>query len=779
MSQTGNSNSSNIPSACCGVVYSSGYPYDPYGISRNYFGGSNGNSHYYGFQGAQPAYLQQQWFYLGRTGIIFGLPNITQIAPEAALPGTTAVVQVIGSLLGEHTQRPPAFRVSGNGVTARFSNFLPNGVEIFLDIAEDAETGNYDLIILADPHPHDFPAYEGVPSNTVQFRVGDRTPQIAGITPPEGNTGEQVAVTINGTGFGVNPLVQIDGLGVNPTINSATSTEIQATFTVADSTYAGNRGVKIKSNGRLGTGFSPGAGNSDTSNIVNFTVAKPRIEIEPFDSLESYGKRNVKITIFDAKPNSTFRAFIKQGSNSGGVVFDQNSQAGIDIMGNGVKILKIKSLGYTSSQVNDWTLSVEGSGANPQSETFTVSTVIFEEETVCSGFDNVEVPNQLMVPQNNSNNVKIKILPNGATGNFRLEGSEQNGVTASPNSITGEQLITVNAGNITGEYTLQALGTESTQAANTLKVAVRKRINKTVVIHAVTEDNDDVQSILVGQGESNQIAIEASGLKLFSTQAGDDQRVQVRNSRGQLTFAINTGVNGIRETVLSGTDIEKIPLNQGKANSACVKSGTNQERDTNKNPSNDDNVTSDAQNIEYIDSGSKGICETEANNTDVSPNEVNIPSAQSLEQYLNDTTWGKQANVYFTVTRDNALRQVNFDLNRDRLLEYSLNSFSGEFSAISSKFRDPGFDVNLYYQEFDMSTYSSRRTEAVYISGSIWLSQQHLDSSNNLAAHEIGHAIGRTGHNPVLGTLMNEFGGVPGYLNPCRILKQDWDLITE
>ena len=351
------------------VVYSSGYPYDPYGISRNYFGGSNGNSHYYGFQGAQPAYLQQQWFYLGRTGIIVGLPNITQIAPEAALPGTTAVVQVIGSLLGEHTQRPPAFRVSGNGVTARFSNFLPNGVEIFLDIAEDAETGNHDLIILADPHPHDFPAYVGVPSNTVQFRVGDRTPQIAGITPPEGNTGDQVAVTITGTGFGINPQVQIGGTGVNATINSATPTEIQAVFAVADTTYEGNRDVKVKSNGRLGTGFSPGAGNSDTSNAVGFEVKPLRVSIPPFQVVGKDSTRNVAVQVSPTNNNTPITLTISRSSGSGDAQFS-NNQTTIQITRSGNVAIK----GITESSVKDnLTLSASLGNASPRS--FSVATV--------------------------------------------------------------------------------------------------------------------------------------------------------------------------------------------------------------------------------------------------------------------------------------------------------------------------------------------------------------------------------------------------------------------
>ena len=242
------------------MVYRNGYAYDPYGISYNFAG--NGGSPYYGFSQSQPVYLQSVWFYLGRTGVIVALPNIQQVAPEGALPGTNAVVQIIGKYIGEHRNVPPVVSVSGNGVTAQFNAYLPNGVEVFLYIDENADTGNRTLSLTSD----------GVSSNGVNFRVGDRSPEIIDMTPPRANTGESVSVTITGRNFGSNPEVIIDGTGVTATVNTRTPTQIDAVFSVAEATYLGDRDIKVKSNGRLGMGFTPAPGNSNLSNPKPFTV---------------------------------------------------------------------------------------------------------------------------------------------------------------------------------------------------------------------------------------------------------------------------------------------------------------------------------------------------------------------------------------------------------------------------------------------------------------------------------------------------------------------------
>lgn len=115
-------------------------------------------------------------------------------------------------------------------------------------------------------------------------------------------------------------------------------------------------------------------------------------------------------------------------------------------------------------------------------------------------------------------------------------------------------------------------------------------------------------------------------------------------------------------------------------------------------------------------------------------------------------------------------------MNRDNLLE-NLPSTS-EIGEILRKAYDSNYDINLYYQSLDVSTYSTTGTEAFGYGTGAYFSKRHNDSVNNLAAHEIGHKIGRIGHNSVQGTLMQEYSGVSGYPEPCRILKRDWDHVN-
>lgn len=353
------------------TVYYSGYPYDPYGLSRNFSG--EGGSPYYGFQYSQPVYyMQSVWFYLGRTGVIVSLPNITQIAPDAGIPGVTLAVQIAGKFIGEHRNVPPVVSVSGNGVTAQFSNFTPNGVEVFLQIAEDADIGNHTLSLTSD----------GVPSNGVNFRVGDRSPQITNITPPQGNTGDQVTVTITGTGFGLNPEVTIDGLGVSRNILSASSTEIQAVFSVADSTYAGNRNVNVVSRGISGNGFAQAPGNSNTSNTVGFEVLAYAIEIQDIPVVEKNGERTINVKLIGTGATQYTLTLRRISGTTGEAQFDNNTNQ-MTLNTEGINPVKIKGI-TESSQANNMTLEINRSNSptilfHKEFTVATISALVFEK----------------------------------------------------------------------------------------------------------------------------------------------------------------------------------------------------------------------------------------------------------------------------------------------------------------------------------------------------------------------------------------------------------------
>jgi hypothetical protein len=753
---------------------SGGQPYwhDYYGL--NFFQGNYPSP--YGFSSGPYHVYTYNLYKAASTEISYTVPvpppHLDSIDVTGFPTGDGQTTYVRGTALAS-TNR--SAQVSGSGVTARLntSQSPTDGtiLDIIFDVAQNAQRGQRQLTLTVG----------GVTSNALTITVGDNSPQITNMTPPEANAGDTVAVTISGNHFGINPQIQILGTNVQSAISSATTTEITALFSVADAATAGQRGVRVKSLGYTGTGFQPVNGTSDLSNITDFTVnVRPTIRIDPFDTLELNGKRDVRITINGSNGNSN--AYITQGLNSGGVVFDENNSPSISLAGNGVKVVKIKSSGFKSFDLNDWKITAQN-GSVSASQVFTVPTVTFEESATCTGFD----PNgdnsttsstqpYLFAAQNGNSTlnstVKAKIIPSGASGNFRLESSNATGFSVSPQTISSnEQILTLTGGSSTGDFDLKVFGNETTDFASKLKVSVRKRINKTVIIHAVTEDNDDMQTIPRNasnqpQGEPNQISIEPSTTTLLTTLTGgnDDQRIIARNSRGVRSYVITTGLNGIAETTKAPKDVEKIPINQGKPNSLCVAFGANGERDT--EVATGDEVSADDQ----INTGANGLCETIANNTDIVPTEASIPNAIALQDYLNNTNWGKQANIFFTVTRDTTPRQVNFDLDRNGYL----NTGYTEFNKISDNIADGGIDLRLYYQKFNLGGDTIVEGQTLFGTdfSRSYFSPNHRDSVNNLASHEIGHGI-RGGHNSRLGTLMYEFSGVPGYPNPCSITQSD------
>jgi hypothetical protein len=211
--------------------------------------------------------------------------------------------------------------VTGSGVTAQISpNQSPNTIEVLqisITIEANAARGERQIALTVN----------GVASNPLTFTVGDNGPVISNMTPPQANTGETVSVTISGTHFGVNPLIQIGGGGVNSTITGSSPTQITALFSVADATYIGTRGVQVKSRGINGTGFQTTPQTSDLSNSVPFNVTdQPFLVLIRFP--EGVVEKNGEATVrFDADTNSsqTVKFTIRRISGTGEATFEDGS----------------------------------------------------------------------------------------------------------------------------------------------------------------------------------------------------------------------------------------------------------------------------------------------------------------------------------------------------------------------------------------------------------------------------------------------------------------------
>lgn len=205
-------------------------------------------------------------------------------------------------------------------------------------------------------------------------------------------------------------------------------------------------------------------------------------------------------------------------------------------------------------------------------------------------------------------------------------------------------------------------------------------------------------------------------------------------------------------------------MGNGKANAICVTKGENGFRDS--TPSGDDIVTDD----DDIHTGPDGLCNTPANASNLVP--TTCPTAAQLQSYLNDTIWGRQANVYFTVTKSDYT--VNYDLDRSGTLAHPSKGPApnpAEGQAISSVAKDTSVDYNIYYVFARDYSIGTTRIDL----GETWTAADGANSPVNHTAHEIGHLLG-IGYESFNDEDVMLFEGRAS--NPCRVIKRDWDTVN-
>lgn len=368
----------------------------------------------------------------------------------------------------------------------------------------------------------------------------------------------------------------------------------------------------------------------------------------------------------------------------------------------------------------------------------------YQATASCSGFDASLDPHWIMVPTPGNNTATLTFTD---AGTIAIVSADPTVASVSPSSTaTSPQMITV-TGALKGTTKITAA------SCGVLNVSVKTRLTKTVAIHAIIEENDDVQVITNGNGLANATCITpGSNGRLDSTPAGDDKK-QGNN--------INTGANGICETTAAGDDVQVILLGHGQPNATCVTPGHNKFRDT--APLGDDGVSADDKNIT---TGADGICNTTANAENLIP--VSVPTAATLESYLNNVIWGKQANAYFTVSRSD--KAVNYDLNRNSQCDGNLTSFTDEETAIINAANDNRADLNVYY----VNTYSLADGGTLFQQS--FIGDDHPDSTENITAHEIGHGLGI--HYESTDPMDIMFGPLSSS-NPCNVKKSDWDTVNQ
>lgn len=282
-----------------------------------------------------------------------------------------------------------------------------------------------------------------------------------------------------------------------------------------------------------------------------------------------------------------------------------------------------------------------------------------------------------------------------------------------------------------------------------LSAFAKNRLNRTIAIHAIAEEDDDV-------AVAGEACVSAGPNGVFnSVPAGDDTVISATE--------IGSGINWLCETTASGDDVQVIPVGTGRPNRICVTRGANAFRDS--VPAGDDQVVGDD-----INTGADGICQTPARAVNLVP--TRIPTAASLQAELN-RIWGLQANVFFTVTRTDFV--VNYDLDRSRLLadpDPLLGSGTAvEINAISSKAQAPGI-FNVYF----VNRMEVPKAFTIIGRGETWAGDAHPESSENLIAHEVGHLLGipPSGESANPADVMS--AGIFG--DPCEVRRRDWQTVN-
>jgi len=146
-----------------------------------------------------------------------------------------------------------------------------------------------------------------------------------------------------------------------------------------------------------------------------------------------------------------------------------------------------------------------------------------------------------------------------------------------------------------------------------------------------------------------------------------------------------------------------------------------------------------------------------------------VPSASELENYLSDTVWGRQANVYFTVTRTDTT--MNYDLDRNCKLAFPTNSMA-ECDAISAAAKNSSTDFNIYY----VAAVDQAIGWTINAYGETWTAANGANSPVNHTAHEVGHLLGIINYESTNSLDVMLSYGDPS--NPYRVIRHDWNIVN-
>jgi len=235
-----------------------------------------------------PIYLGETWWQT--YGVAPQINSINATCSSCAVPltlGSSGTLTILGVYLtADGTDQTPTVNLSpmGQGLTLGSVTVVSDGeLEVSYSVSSSpGSTGSYGITVTTNAGT----------SNTSNVKVGDPTPAITSISPNQWNANTTVNLTIIGTGFGTNPTLSMQGIGISFTYPCATSpgqqcdTQISATVTISASAPQQNVTITVTSNGYNGSGFLAAQGaqtglTQGNAVVIPLPVVTPQIMLGP------------------------------------------------------------------------------------------------------------------------------------------------------------------------------------------------------------------------------------------------------------------------------------------------------------------------------------------------------------------------------------------------------------------------------------------------------------------------------------------------------------------